>query len=65
MATIVTLRSTPAEYTPVSQAGTFFQKGAPLTLIEVDENFDKMNASVSNLQLDSEDFSIAVAIALG
>lgn len=61
----ITLRTTAGEYTPTSPAGTYTQKGAPLTLLEVDQNFDRMNAAVEQVQVNAEDFSIAVAIALG
>lgn len=61
----ITLRTTSAEYTPISPVGTVTQKGAPLTHIEIDENFDKMNQGVEEVQVNAEAFSIAVAIALG
>ena len=59
----ITLRTNSGEYTPISTNVT--QKGAPLTLLEVDQNFDEMNAAVEQVQVNAEDFSIAVAIALG
>ena len=59
----ITLRSSPGDYTPVSTS--YNQKGGPLTHIELDENFDKMNRAVELVQVDAQDFAVAVAIALG